>query len=200
MTLPTSEQPIVQGPSRGGVREPGSVIEERTAVAERRALGQVKRTCDVCHKEWIGPDFCHQGTCRSFTFTERDVRPAVMEILGRAADGRLLTSPSTEQPKPKVVASPTDVFALRSLRTSLIDSVSRLQEADEVLHQLVNVNETNHETFGFVQAAIHQFTESGDYELRIIDPLKMTSLVPVIRGLVAEIDRTLANYEKGKDK
>jgi hypothetical protein len=93
-----------------------------------------------------------------------------------------------------------DLFVLRSLRTTLIDSVNRLQAADAQLHGLVNVNETNHEVFGFLQASAHQFTETGDYELRIIDPLKMTSLVPVLRGLVAEIDRTLANYEKEKNK
>lgn len=190
MTLPTSEQPVVQGTSRGGVREPGSVIEERTAVAERRPLGQVERKCLNCGKDWVDP----RCACGSYEFSERDVRPTAMTIMGRGI------SEVVEPPKPKVVASPTDVFALRSLRTSLIDSVGRLQEADEVLHLLVNVNASNHEVFGFVQAAVHQFTESGDYELRIIDPLKMTSLVPVLRGLVAEIERTLANYEKEKNK
>jgi hypothetical protein len=194
MTTPTDEKLIAQGPSRGGVREPGSVIEERTAVAENVSLGRVKRTCDVCHKEWIGPDLCHQDGCRSFTFTETAVRPTAMTIMGRGI------SEVVEPPKPKVAATAVDLFVLRSLRTTLIDSVNRLQEADAQLHQLVNVNETNHEVFGFLQAALHQFTESGDYELRIIDPLKMTALVPVLRGLVAEIDRTLANYEREKNK
>ena len=185
-------------------REPGSVIEERIYAEEKAkealVLGRVARTCDVCGKEWIGPQFCGQGTCRSFAFTERDVRPAVMEILGRRPDGSLVTTPSTDQPKPKVSASLEDLFALRSLRTILLGCVNRLQNADEHLHHLVNVNESNQEVFGFLQAAVHQFTETGDYELRIIDPLKMTSLVPVIRGLVGEIDRTLANYEREKNK
>jgi hypothetical protein len=177
-----------------GKREPGSVIEERI-YAEAKAkegltLGRVQRTCLNCGKDWVDP----RCSCGSFEFSERDVRPSAMEITGRGI------TKVVELPKPKVAASPVDVFAPRSLRTSLIDSVNRLREADAQLHELVNVNATNHEVFGFLQAALHNFTEQGDYELRIIDPLKMTSLVPAIRGLIAEIDRTLHNYEQEKNK
>lgn len=177
-----------------GEREPGSVIEERIYAEEKAKeglrLGQVERKCLNCGKDWVDP----RCSCGSFEFLERDVRPTAMTITGMGI------SPVVDLPKPKVMASPTDVFALRSLRTSLVDLEHRLMDADESLHQLVNVNETNHEVFGFLQAAVHQFTASGDYELRIIDPLKMTSLVPAIRGLVAEIDRTLTRFEQERNK
>ena len=177
-----------------GEREPGSVIEERVyaeaKAKERTTLGRVQRTCLNCGKEWVDP----RCSCGSFEFSERDVRPTAMEIFGRGI------TKVVELPKPKVAASPVDVFALRSLRTSLIESINRLQEADALLHELVNVNATNYQVFGFLQAAIHNFTEQGDYELRIIDPLKMATLVPVLRGLIAEINRTLSRYEQEKNK
>jgi hypothetical protein len=172
-----------------GEPEPGSVIESRAAVQQRVHLGQVERKCLQCGKDWVDP----RCSCGSFEFSERDIRPSVMEITGQG-----LTK-VTEPTRPKVAASPADLLALRSLRTVLIDAENRLLNADEHLHQLVNVNEANHQVFGFLQAAVHQFTEMGDYELRIIDPLKMVTLPPVIRGLVGEIDRTLANYEQGRN-
>jgi hypothetical protein len=177
-----------------GEREPGSVIEERiyaeAKAKERLTLGRVQRTCLSCGKDWVDP----RCSCGSFEFSERDVRSTAMEITGQGITKVM------ELPKPKVVASLTDVFALRSLRTSLVDLEHRLMDADEALHQLVNVNETNYQVFGFLQAAFHQFTANGDYELRIIDPLKMTSLIPAIRGLIAEIDRTLTQYEEARSK
>jgi hypothetical protein len=177
-----------------GEPEVGSVIEERVYseanAKEARTLGQVERKCLTCGKDWVDPR-CH---CGSYEFSERDVRPSLMEITGRGI------TKVVELPKPTVAVTVLDVFVLKSLRGTLLDSINRLQEADAKLHELVNVNATNHEVFGFLQAALHQFTESGDYELRIIDPLKMTSLIPVLRGLVVEIDRTLAYYEKEKNK
>jgi hypothetical protein len=181
-----------------GEPEVGSVIESRIdAIAhanEKMTLGRDQRTCETCGREWIGPAYCGQGTCRGLSFTSVTIGPTVIELRGRGI------AAVVEALKPKATASVIDLFVLRSLRATLIDSVNRLQEADAQLHRLVNVNATNHEVFGFLQAALHQFTESGDYELRIIDPLKMTSLVPVLRGLIAEIERTLANYEKEKNK
>src|SRR2546427_3050147 len=106
--LPTDEKLIAQGPRQKGEREPGSVLEERVyaeqKVKEGFHPGQVQRTCDVCHKDWIGPAYCGQGTCRGLTFTERDVRPSpTMTILGRGL------TPVEEPPKPKIAASEEDI-------------------------------------------------------------------------------------------
>ena len=181
-----------------GEPEVGSVIEGRIdalAKADQRiALGQEKRTCDVCGKEWIGPAYCGQGECKGVVFTTVTVRPTAMTVTGRGI------AAVVEPPKPKVAATADDVFSLRSLRTSLIDLENRLLNADVHLHQLVNTNSTNHEVFGFLQAAVHQFTETGDYELRIIDPVKATSLLLPIHGLIAEIDRSLAKFEQESKK
>src|SRR6059058_1538944 len=97
--------------------EPGSVIAERVYIAEKSlSLGQVKRTCELCGKDWIGPDFCRQGDCRSIMFSEKDVRPSpMMTILGRG-----LTAVA-EPPKPKVVADPTDLQAICDLRAALVE-------------------------------------------------------------------------------
>ena len=87
---------------------------------------------------------------------------------------------------------------MRSLRTSLIDIENRLLNADEHLHQMVNVNDANFALFGFLQQALHGLTDGhiGDFELRSISPLTAVSLLGPIRSLRAEIDRVLAKYEE----
>lgn len=205
MTVPTSEQPIVQGASRGGVPEPGSVIEARTAVAERRALGQISRTCARCGATWDGDiprgsavtlgrrvGVCSH--CGSAEFSEREIRPSLMEI---TANG---ITKVPETPKSKVSATVEDLFALRSLRSSLIDVENRLMNADTHLHQLVNLNEANFECFGFLQKAVHSLTDGniGDFELRVVNQMTALSLLGPIRSLRAEIDRTLERYEREK--
>src|SRR5438876_10211317 len=123
-----------------GEPEVGSVIETRTAGAERVQLGQVKRTCEVCGREWIGPDYCHQGNCRSIMFTERDVRPSpAMTILGRGI------SAVAEPLKPNVLAEPGDIQTMRDLRAVLVESDARLDAADTAARRLVNVNVSNFE-------------------------------------------------------
>jgi hypothetical protein len=177
-----------------GEREPGSVIEERI-YAEAKAkggltLGRVQRTCLNCGKDWVDP----RCSCGSFEFSERDVRPTAMEITGQGI------TKVVEPPKPKVVASPVDVFALRSLRTSLIDSITRLQEADAAARRLVNLNSTNVGVFGHLQSVLNSLTTPGDFQLRADVPLTSISLVPVLRALVGEIERTLHNYEEELSK
>jgi hypothetical protein len=179
-------------------REPGSVIHDRILAKQeantRVLLGAVERKCLSCGKTWIGPAHCGQGNCRGIEFEERDVRPTTMQLWGQGITAVV------EPPKPRALASETDLDALRGLRAALVETAARLVGADAATRRLVNQNSTNHAVFGFLQEALNQFTQGGDYELRVIDPLKMVSLLPVIRGLVAEIDRTLHKFAEESKK
>jgi hypothetical protein len=195
MTTPTDEKLIAQGPSRGGwVTEPGSIQETRE-YAERKAqekmtLGQVERKCLNCGKDWIDP----RCACGSFEFSEREVRPSGMTITGQGI------VPVKEPPKVKVSASPADLFYLRSLKSTLIDLEHRLVDADAAARRLVNLNSTNVGVFGHLQSVLNSLTTPGDFQLRADVPLTSISLVPVLRALVAEVDRTLSRYEEEKNK
>ena len=194
-----------------GEPEVGSVIEERIYAAkkanEARQLGQVERKCVGCGRDWDGDvpigapvilgrrvGVC--SNCGCAEFSEREIRPALMEITAHGI------TKVKEMPKTKVAATADDVFALRSLRTSLVEVENRLLNADTHLHQLVNVNEANFAVFGFLQQALHALTDGniGDFELRVISPTTALSLLGPIRALRAEIDRTLARYEEEKNK
>jgi hypothetical protein len=181
-----------------GEPEVGSVIESRIdafAQADQRiALGRDQRTCDICGNEWHGPDYCRQGDCRSSVFTSRTIRPTIMEITGRG-----LTAVK-EPLEPKVDASPADLEALQELRAALVDAERCLVSADGAARRLVNVNVTNVGVFGHIQSVLNSMTTPGDFQLRADVPLTSISLVPVLRALVGEIDRTLHQYEQEKNK
>jgi hypothetical protein len=194
MTTPTEEKLIVQGPSRGGwVTEPGSIQETREYVErkarERTTLGRVERKCLNCGKDWVDP----RCECGSFEFSERELRPSAMTITGQGITA------VEEPPKVKVSATPMDLFALRSLKSTLIDLEHRLVDADAAARRLVNVNVTGVEVFGHLQSVLNSLTTPGDFQLRADAPLTSISLVPVLRALVAEIDRTLNRYEEEKN-
>jgi hypothetical protein len=129
------------------------------------------------------------------------VRPATLEIQGWGGRRPIIGAVAEKSPS-KLVVSAEDIFALRSLKTSLIDVENRLLNADAHLHQLVNVSEANFALFGFLQQALHGLTDGniGDFELRSISPLTAVSLLGPIRSLRAEIDRVLDRYEQEKVK
>jgi hypothetical protein len=186
--------------------EVGSVIESRIdafAQADQRiALGHIERICAVCGKAWRGPDYCRQGDCTSHEFEERDVRPTPIEFKGWGEGARPTIATVKEKVPSKLLVGVEDLFALRSLRTALVDVENRLLNADARLHQLVNFSEANFALFGFLQQALHGLTDGniGDFELRSISPLTAVSLLGPIRSLRAEIDRVLARYEEEKAK
>jgi len=175
-----------------GEPEPGSVIEARVALAEKSlTLGQVKRTCEVCGKDWIGPDFCRQGNCRSLMFSEKDVRPSpVMTILGRGV------SPVAEPLKPKVLANPADIAALRDLRAALVETDAKLGSADAAARRLVNVNVSNFECFSHIQEVLNLMSTPGDFEIMVGNPLKAVGLRQMIHALVGQIDAAIQRFER----
>jgi hypothetical protein len=184
-----------------GEPEVGSVIESRIDVLaqadQKMTLGHVERTCAVCGKPWIGPDYCRQGDCTSHEFEERDVRPTPVEIRNWAGSRPTLGT-VTEKVKSKVTVTPGDLFALRSLKTSLIDVENRLLNADRCLHALVNVNDANFALFGFLQGALHGLTDGvvGDYDLRATNAVTALSLLGPVRALRVEVERVLHRYEE----
>jgi hypothetical protein len=194
MTAPTDEKLIAQGPPQKGVREMGSLIEERIHADEKARggfrLGHVKRTCDVCHKDWIGPAYCGQGTCRGLTFTERDVRPSpTMTLLGRGVT-------AVEEPsRPKLIAALIDVDALRELRAALVETEAKLVRADAAARRLVNVNVSNFECFSHIQEVLNLMSTPGDFEIVVGNPLKAVGLRQIVHALIAEIDVAIQRYE-----
>jgi hypothetical protein len=177
-----------------GGAAPGELIAKREAVEEEAGrglrLGYVQRTCEVCGKEWIGPDVCHQGRCTSVMFTEQPVKAAASMIAGLGVTE--LEAP----PKPRIEVTAQEIGKLRRLRAALVDLDARLKEADEAARVLVNRNVTNLNVFGRLQQVLTHMTAPGDYEIRVFDPIKSISLVGPVRGLIAEIDTTIRHYEE----
>ncbi len=190
-----------------GEREPGSVIEERIYVEEkakeRMRLGQVERKCAQCGRDWDGDvplgvsvslgrraGVCSQ--CGSAEFTERDVRPTLIEI---TRDG---ITKVEEKPKTRVSAAADDLSTLRAMVPVLLDAESYLLAADATLHRLVTVDDENPVLFGFLQGAVHYLTHGtiGDFYLGS----RGQSLPGPIRALVAELTRVFARYEQEKPK
>jgi hypothetical protein len=125
-----------------------------------------------------------------------------MEIVGRRPDGTWVTAPSPEAPQPKVLATEQDVEALRVLRDVLVETETRLLDADAALHRLVKMGDREFEVFSFLQQATHGLTDGniGDFELRASGQVTALSLLGPIKALRVEIDRTLVRFEEERKK
>ena len=204
MRAPTDDRLIASGPaSSGSSREPGSITEERIFAGEKVSLGQVERKCAGCGKDWDGDLRLGESVslgrragvcsrCGSAEFTERDVRPTLMEITGAGI------TKVEEKPKAKVSASADDLATLRDLVPVLLNAESCLLAGDTTLHRLVTVDDENPALFAFLQSAVHFLTDgtTGDFYLGA----RGQSLPGPIRALVAELDRVLARYEQERPK
>jgi hypothetical protein len=199
---PTEDRLIASGPASSGTsREPGSITEERIFAAQKVSLGQVERKCAGCGRDWDGDlpvgESASLGRragvctrCGSAEFSERDVRPTLMEITGAGI------TKVEEKPKAKVFATPDELSTLRSLRPALIDVENNLLNADARLHCLVTESEENAQVFGFLQGAVHYLTDAttGDFSVGS----SHQSLLGPARALSAAVDRGLTRYEKEK--
>jgi hypothetical protein len=173
MNQPRDGALIVEGPKPWG--PPTEVV-----------LGQVERRCLQCGRDWVDP----RCACGSFEFSEKVVRATAMTITGMGI------STVKEPPQPMVDALPADLESLRELRAALVQAERCLVSADGAARRLVNLNSTNVGVFGHLQSVLNSLTTPGDFQLRADVPLTSISLVPVLRALVAEIDRTLARYQE----
>jgi len=224
MTLPTSEQPIVQGKSHGGAPEPGSVIAERVYAAQKAeegiSLGHVRRICDTCGRDWIGPAYCGQGTCRGNSFTEKAVHVTPMVIEGTSGSHAWATALLDRKAKIEV-QSDADLELLRALRTQLLTVEQTLLQADAALHRIlgrvpleveaifteaVTLQEKSDRedqmwrnpdkrVWYALQSAVHFAADGGgDIPLGGDAPFR-GSLVLQCRHVISEIDQALEKYE-----
>jgi hypothetical protein len=219
MTSPTDEKLIVQGPSRGGVREVGGVIEERVHVADGLRLGHSARTCLTCHKPWIGPAVCGQNGCHGIEFEERDITVTPMVIESMPAPNKASATALLSRQVKVEVQSVSDVALLVNLREQLEQTVQELLVVDETMHRIVGrspvdmaalfqeaktpreiaerdgrLADVNREIWYGLQSAVHFAAEtSGDIPLGGNVPFN-ASLVLQCRHVVAEIDRALLKY------
>lgn len=225
MNHPTSEQPIVQGVSRGGVREPGSVIEERTAFAERVTLGAVERKCLTCGKAWIGPAVCGQNGCHGIEFEERDVRTTPMVINSMPAPNKADATPYVPRTVQVTVQNEEDLAVLVHLKDRLEATIQEMLGADEVLHRIMGripmdmtalfqeattpreiyernerMADVNREIWYGLQSTVHFASETvGDIPLGG-DTAFHGSLVLQARHVINEIDRAIQKYEEALKK
>ncbi len=181
-----------------GEPEPGSVIELRMAIEERVALGRVERKCAGCGRDWDGDvprgavmtlgrrgGVCSH--CGSAEFTERDVRPALMEITGAGI------TQVAEKPKAKVSATADDLSTLRALQPALLDVENNLLNADQHLHRLVTESDENAAFFGHLQGAVHHLTDAttGNFDVGF----SSRPVLGPVRALIAAVERLLARYD-----
>jgi len=204
MLPPTSEQPIVRGTTRGGEREPGSVIAARTAIPPKVNLGHIERTCLRCGKGW--GDDVRTVLCPHCGFNEcevKEVPPTMIEVRGWEVNGRagvdvpIIGTETLQKALTPLAVTDAELASLRSLRSAIVALEGSLQVADANLHQLVDRSDENRNVFAFLQGAVHGLWDGniGDFELRATGQVTALSLRGPLKALREEIDHVLLRYE-----
>lgn len=158
----------------------GRLLEQE--IPQRQVdLGYVRRTCETCGREWIGPNVCGQGSCRGVTFSERYVGPF-----------------TSSKPTTKPTANDVDLTTLHQLRAALVAVDQRLSDADKAARALVNRSDGDFFAFGRIQEVLALMATGGDFAINVRNPLRAVGIRQLVHALVGEIDRAIQQYEEMK--